>query len=179
MWPYRFGIEEEYFITDVRTGNARRTLSRRFFRACQKDLGDAVTNELLQSQIEVRTPPNTTMAEGREHLRRYRSTLMWRAAGHGAGIIASGTHPLASWKDQKRTPKERYDRVTDDLQMLARRNLLCGLHVHVEAPDPTARVGIMRRMMPFLPPLLALSTSSPFWQGQRTGLLSYPHDGIP
>ncbi len=187
MWPYRIGIEEEFFVIDLRTHNVRRTMSQQFFRACKKELGEAVTHELLQSQIEVRTPPCGSMEEARGHLRFYRSVLARRAAEHGLSIIASGTHPFAVWPEQKHTLKERYGGVMDDLQMLAMRNMLCGMHVHVEVPEPASRVEIMYRLVPFLAPLLALSTSSPFWQGHRTGLLGYrlaaydelPRTGLP
>jgi carboxylate-amine ligase len=84
MTPYRFGIEEEYFVSDMRTRNVRHTMSKRFFRACKKELGDAVMNEMLQSQIEVATAPCRSMDEAREQLRRFRSTLARRAAGHGS-----------------------------------------------------------------------------------------------
>src|ERR1700704_2247504 len=98
MTPYRFGIEEEYFVWNV-----RHTMSKRFFRACKKELRDAVMNEMLQSQIEVATAPCRSMDEAREQLRRFRSTLARRAAGHGLAIVASGTHPLALWHEQKQT----------------------------------------------------------------------------
>lgn len=187
MTPYRFGIEEEYFISDLRSRNVRHTMSKRFFRACKKDLGDAVMNEMLQSQIEVATSPCTSMQEARDQLRRFRGALARRAAGHGLGIVASGTHPLALWHEQKQTPKERYGSLMADLQMVGLRDMLCGMHAHVEVPDPDRRVEIMYRAVPFLPLLLALSTSSPFWQGHRTGLHGYrlaaydelPRTGLP
>nr|ACN58797.1 enzymatic protein of unknown function [uncultured bacterium BLR9] len=187
MWPYRIGIEEEYFVSDLRTGNVRRIMSKAFYNACEKELGEAVTPELLQSQIEVRTPPCGTMQEARDHLSHYRRVLAREAVRHSLAIVASGTHPLAIWHEQQQTEKERYGEVREDLQMLAMRNMVCGMHVHVEVPDPESRVGIMYRLMPFLPPLLALSTSSPFWQGYRTGLLGYrltaydelPRTGLP
>jgi carboxylate-amine ligase len=187
MADYRFGIEEEYFVSDTRTRNVRHTMSKRFFRACKKELGDAVMNEMLQSQIEVATAPCRTMDEARSQLRRFRTTLTRRAAGHGLGIVAAGTHPLALWHEQKQTPKERYGPLMEDLQMVGLRDLLCGMHVHVEVPEPARRVEIMYRALPFLPLLLALSTSSPFWQGHRTGLRGYrlaaydelPRTGLP
>lgn len=187
MTPYRFGIEEEYFVSDMRTRNVRHTMSKRFFRACKRELGDAVMNEMLQSQIEVATAPCRSMDEAREQLRRFRSTLARRAAGHGLAIVASGTHPLALWHEQKQTPKERYGSLMADLQMVGLRDMLCGMHVHVEVPDPARRIEIMYRAIPFLPVLLALSTSSPFWQGHRTGLRGYrlaaydelPRTGLP
>ena len=130
MTPYRFGIEEEYFVSDMRTRNVRHTMSKRFFRACKKELRDAVMNEMLQSQIEGATAPCRSMDEAREQLRRFRSTLARRAAGHGLAIVASGTHPLALWHEQKQTPKERYGSLMADLQMVGLRDMLCGMHVH-------------------------------------------------
>jgi len=173
MGRYRFGIEEEYFVTDMRTRNVRHSMSQRFFRACKKELGDSVMSEMLQSQIEVVTSPCDSMEQAREQLKRFRSVVAKRGNGHGLGIVAAGTHPLALWHEQKQTPKERYNDVISDLQMLAFRDTLCGMHVHVELPDPAKRVEIMYRAIPFLPLLLALSTSSPFWQGHRTGLHGY------
>jgi carboxylate-amine ligase len=182
MASYRFGIEEEYFVTDLRTRNVRHVMSQRFFRACKKELGASVTNEMLQSQIEVATSPCETMTEAREQLLRFRRVLAKHAAGHGLGIVAAGTHPLALWHEQKQTPKARYDEVMHDLQMVGFRDMLCGMHVHVEVPDPARRIEIMYRTFPFLPLLLALSTSSPFWQGHRTGLHGYrlaAYDELP
>jgi carboxylate-amine ligase len=187
MTSYRFGIEEEYFISDLRTKNVRHTMSKRFFRACKKELGDAVMNEMLQSQIEVATSPCESMAEGRDQLRTFRATLARQAACHGLAIVAAGTHPLALWHEQKQTPKERYGSLMADLQMVGLRDMLCGMHVHVEVPEPDRRIEIMYRAVPFLPLLLALSTSSPFWQRHRTGLRGYrlaaydelPRTGLP
>jgi carboxylate-amine ligase len=187
MWPYRVGIEEEYFLTDRRTKNVRRTMSRGFYAACKKELGDAVTRELLQSQIEVRTPPCASMEEARGFLTQYRLVLGRIAERFGLGIVAAGTHPIATWPEQKHTQKERYGEVREDLQMLAMRNMVCGVHVHVELPETERRVEVMYRVIPFLAPLLALSTSSPFWQGYRTGILGYrltaydelPRTGLP
>jgi carboxylate-amine ligase len=182
MGLYRFGIEEEYFVTDMRTRNVRHVMSKRFFRACKKELGDSVTNEMLQSQIEVATSPCENMSQAREQLQKFRSVIAKRATGHGLGIVACGTHPLALWHEQKQTPKARYNEVMADLQMVGFRDMLCGMHVHVEVPDPALRVEIMYRAIPFLPLLLALSTSSPFWQGHRTGLHGYrlaAYDELP
>jgi carboxylate-amine ligase len=187
MTLYRFGIEDEYFVIDLATRNVRRTMSQKFYRACKRELGDDVKSEMLQSQIEVSTPPCTSMAEARAHLRRLRAALSERAARHGLGIVAAGTHPLAAWPEQRQTPKDRYGVVMADLQMLGLRNMLCGLHVHVEVPIPELRVELMYRVIPFLPLLLSLSTSSPFWQAHRTGLLGYrlaaydelPRTGLP
>jgi glutamate---cysteine ligase / carboxylate-amine ligase len=187
MFRYRLGIEEEYFVVDRKTRNVRRAMPRKFFRACKIDLKDRVTTELLQSQIEVSTQPCTTMAEARAQIGLSRSILADHAARYGLAIAATATHPLAVWRDQKQTENVRYDAVMTDIQMLGLRNMLCGMHVHVEIPDPERRVEVMFRSVPFLPLLLALSTSSPFWEGHRTGLLGYrlaaydelPRTGLP
>jgi glutamate---cysteine ligase / carboxylate-amine ligase len=109
------------------------------------------------------------------------------AAQFGFELLASGTHPLAEWREQRATELPRYERLLDDFQIVAQRNLLCGLHVHVSVPDGIDRVHVMNRVMPRLPMLLALSVSSPFWSRKRSGLMSYrqavydewPRTGIP
>jgi carboxylate-amine ligase len=187
MTAYQFGIEEEYFLSDLHSRFVRTRMPKRFFRACKKELGSAVTNEMLQAQIEVATTPCTTMEAAREQLGRFRATLSSHAKGHGLGIVAAATHPLALWHQQERTPKDRYSAIMADLQMVGRRDMLCGMHVHVEVPNPAQRINIMCRAVPLLPILLALSTSSPFWQGHRTGLRGYrlaaydelPRSGLP
>jgi len=187
MFDHRFGIEEEFFVVDVRTRKVRDRMPREFFRACKRHFGDQVTNELLQSQIEVATRPCRTMEEAREELRQFRSALAEQAARHGLGIVAAATHPLAMWREQKPTSKNRYRDVIEDMQMVAFRNMLCGMHVHVEVPDPSRRIEIMYRTLPYLHLFLALSTSSPFWQGHPTGLSGYrlaaneemPRSGLP
>lgn len=187
MSLYRMGIEEEYFVTDLGTRNVRRSMSKQFFRECKEQLGDAVTSEMLQSQIEALTPPCKSLAEARESMSRSRTMIASVAERHGLGIVSAGTHPLAIWPRQKATSTPRYDAVMADLQMIGRRNMLCGMHVHVEILDPDRRVEIMYRAIPYLPVLLALSASSPFWRGQPTGLLGYrlaaydelPRTGLP
>src|SRR3984893_17002634 len=112
-------------------------------------------------------------AEAGAQIRLSKTKLADHAARSGRAIPATATHPLAVWRDQKQTESVRYDAVMTDIQMLGLRNMLCGMHVHVEIPDPERRVEVMFRSVPFLPLLLALSTSSPFWEGHRTGLLGY------
>jgi len=185
--PYRFGIEEEYFVIDLKTKNVRLAMPKKFFRACKRILKDHVTNEMLQSQIEVMTSPCETVVEAREQISYLRNTVAAEAARHNLGIIAASTHPTALWHEQKLTEKVRYNEITKDVQITGLRSLLCGMHVHVEVSDPDRRVELMVRAIPFLPLLLALSTSSPFWQGRRTGLAGYrqaaheemPRSGLP
>ncbi len=170
---YGFGIEEEYFLCDALSRGPRRKSTRAFLDECKARIGEAVHTEMLQSQIEVATPPCTTMGEARAALAGLRQELGALARNYGLVIVASGTHPTAVWAHQRHTDAERYDRLMRDLQMLGTRNMLCGLHVHVAVSCPERRVNLMGRLLPFMPLLLGLSTSSPFWQGRRTGLLGY------
>jgi carboxylate-amine ligase len=185
--PYQVGIEEEYFVVDLRTRNLRTTMPKKFYRTAKALLKERLTTEMLQCQIEVTTPPCESMGEARRDLTKLRSALAETANRYGLGIMAAATHPIALWREQKQTEKERYGKVMSEIQMIGLRDLLCGLHVHVELPDPGRRVEVMYRAIPFLPVLVALSTSSPFWQGHRTGLLGYrlaaydelPRTGLP
>ena len=184
---YTFGIEEEYFLVDAATKSAALGMPQAFFEAARSATDGRVAGELLQSQIEVVSSTHTSMAEARSELRHLRQTLAAIAAEHGLAFLAAGTHPTAAWGDALQTPKERYNAVMHDLQMIGQRNILCGMHVHVELPDPDARVDVMYRMLPYLPLFVALSTSSPFWQSRRTGLMGYrlaaydelPRTGVP
>jgi glutamate---cysteine ligase / carboxylate-amine ligase len=184
---FKFGIEEEYFLVDAETKLVPLDVPAAFFEAAKAATNGRASTEFLQPQIEVMSSPHASMADARTELRELRRTVAAIAADHGLAILAAGTHPTASWRDAQQTAKERYDTVMHDLQMIGQRDLLCGLHVHVELPDPDERVGVMYRMLPYLPLLLALSTSSPFWQARRTGLMGYrlaaydelPRTGVP
>jgi glutamate---cysteine ligase / carboxylate-amine ligase len=184
---FRFGIEEEYFLVDAQTKRVARRMPEKFLMAANKATDGHVTGEFLQSQIEVATSPHFSFANARSQLRGLRQIVASIAAEHGLAILAAGTHPTAIWGDAVQTPKQRYDEVMHDLQMIGQRNMLCGMHVHVELPDPDERVDLMCRMLPYLPLFLALSTSSPFWQSRSTGLMGYrlaaydelPRTGVP
>jgi len=180
-------MEEEYFLVDAESKTVAREMPEDFRKEVEEATGGRVKGEFLQSQIEAATVPHTDMGEAGAELRFLRQTVAAVAARHGLAIIAAGTHPTAFWKRSQQTPKERYDVVMDDLQMIGQRNMLCGLHVHVELPDPDDRVDVMCRMLPYLPLFVALATSSPFWQARRTGLMGYrlaaydelPRTGVP
>ncbi|MBS0535283.1 MAG: carboxylate-amine ligase [Proteobacteria bacterium] len=184
---YTIGLEEEFFVFDAETRRAVRRLDKRFLSALMGRLGDGVSTEMLQSQIEIVTPPCETMSDARAHLVRLRRTLGDAAAARGLGVAAMGTFPLAFWPEMEQTRKKRYGAIMDDLQMIGSRNMMCGMHVHVAVPDLDARVNLMTRLTPYLPLFLALSTSSPFWQGHFTGLVGYrlaaydelPRTGLP
>ena len=153
------------------------------------DCGDAgrIGREFLQAQIEVATEPHSEIGAARHRAQAAAPERGGGRAAHGLTILACGTHPSARWPDAVQSPKDRYTHVMDVLQMIGQRNMLCGMHVHVEFPDPARRVDVMTRMLPYLPLFIALSTSSPFWQGRATGLKGYrlaaydelPRTGLP
>jgi glutamate---cysteine ligase / carboxylate-amine ligase len=183
---YRFGIEEEFFLADAGTrGTPREGVAG--FHAAARALLPAAERELLQSQVEIASPPATDLAEARAALGGLRRGLAEIGRVHGLLVFAAGTHPSAAWDDQRPTDGARYRGILDAVQMVGRRSVVSGMHVHVEVADPAARVGLMNRLTPFLPLLLALSTSSPFWQGRPTGLAAYrlsvfgalPRTGLP
>jgi len=184
---FAFGIEEEYFLVDADTKAVVEDVPKKFFEAASVATKGRSSTEFLQPQIEVISSPQRNMADARTELRYLRRTVAEVAAEHGLAILAAGTHPTASWRNAQQTEKARYDAVMQDLQMIGQRDLLCGLHVHVCLPDPHQRVDVMYRMLPYVPLLLALSTSSPFWQSRRTGLKGYrlaaydelPRTGLP
>ncbi|MCJ2082952.1 carboxylate-amine ligase [Methylobacterium sp. J-090] len=183
---YRFGIEEEYFLADAETrGTPNRSLAA-FHDAAGAALPE-IGRELLESQVEACTPPSDSFDTARETLAHHRTTLARIGREHGVLVFAAGTHPVAAWSRQVATQGERYTGILKDVGLAGRRSLICGIHVHVEVPDPDARVDLMNRLLPFQPVLLALSASSPFWQGQPTGLAAYrlsafgelPRTGLP
>ena len=184
---YTIGTEEEYFLVDAETKTVAAERPEAFFAAAKAALGTQVRGELLQSQIEVTTEPHHDMSTARTELRHLRSTIAKVAADHGLAILAAGTHPTAAWEFSQQSQAERYDVVMHDLQMLGQRNMLCGLHVHVELPAGEDRVDVMCRMLPYLPLFIALATSSPFWRSRPTGLMGYrlaaydelPRTGLP
>ena len=184
---FRFGIEEEYFLVDAETKAIAATVPKVLFATAKSSTLGRGRDEFLQQQLEVATEPHVDMVKARAELRQLRHTVSAIAAQHGLAIIAAGTHPTAAWTGAQQTRSDRYDTVMHDLQMIGRRNMLCGLHIHVELPDADARVDVMTRMLPYLPIFIALATSSPFWQSQRTGLLGYrlaaydelPRTGVP
>jgi glutamate---cysteine ligase / carboxylate-amine ligase len=182
-----YGIEEEFFLVDPNTRNLAVDVPAAFMRNCRVELGERVGEEMLRPQIEIATPVLHSAGDARESLVHLRTKLAEVSSRFGLSLVAAGTHPFCTWENQKHTDKARYARLMDDFQIVGRRNVFCGLHVHVGIPQGFDRVDVMNRLMPWVPMLLALSTSSPFWNGRRTGLLSYrqaayderPRSGIP
>jgi carboxylate-amine ligase len=184
---YPFGIEEEYFLTSQSSGKLATRAPAKLLKAAKQKLGKLVTSELLQSQIEIASPIFRSNDEAAEILPRLRRDLAEVADAYGLALVAAGTHPLGAWREQLVTDKPRYGELMSDFRIIGERNLVCGMHIHVEVPPGIDRVVLMNRLMPWLPLFLAFSASSPFWHGHPTGLLSYrqavydewPRSGIP
>jgi len=185
---FTVGIEEEYLLVDRDSRDVAIDPPREILARCKAVAGEGlVESELLRSQIEVGTRVCATVAEARADLARLRRLISEVAGDYGLAPIAASTHPFAEWHLQRQTHKERYDLLFRDMQSLARRLLICGMHVHIGIEDDELRVELLNRFAGYLPLLLALSTSSPFWQGEDTGLKSwrltvfdnFPRSGLP
>jgi carboxylate-amine ligase len=186
--PHRFtlGVEEEFQIVDPRTWELKSHVAE-FLSPGATVLGDLVKRELHQSIVEVGTPICANAGVLEEEIIRIRRELTSAAESRGLAIAAAGTHPFSHWIDQVISPGERYDTILEELQMLARSLLIFGLHVHVGMPDKQTTIDLMNMVRYFLPHLLALSCSSPFWTGRNTGLKSFrtsvfrrfPRTGVP
>jgi carboxylate-amine ligase len=184
---FTVGIEEEYLLVDADSRDLIHEAPPTMLAACQRALEGQVTPEFLQCQIEVGTRVCGSIAEARNDLAHLRKTVSAVARDHGLAMIAASTHPFATWGAQKRTPKQRYEVIERDLQDVVRRLMISGMHVHVAVEDDDLRIDIMNQVAYILPHLLALSTSSPFWEGHDTGLKSYriavwdemPRTGLP
>jgi len=184
---FTVGIEEEYLLIDPKTRNLIAEAPPTMMSECEALLEGQVTPEFLQCQIEIGTRVCESLNDARDDLSRLRRTVSKVARNHGLEIIAASTHPFAVWGEQKRTEKERYAVIAQDLQEVVRRLMISGMHIHVGIEDEDLRVDLMGQIAYVLPHLLALSTSSPFWQGHQTGLKSYriavwnelPRTGLP
>ncbi|HEY4366369.1 MAG TPA: carboxylate-amine ligase [Steroidobacteraceae bacterium] len=185
-FPYTFGIEEEYFLSQA-NGQLLTRFPDGLLANARAQLGEAVTLEFLQSQIEIASPIFHEIDAARESMSGLRTSLARLVADMGFRLIAASTHPLGAWHEQFVTEKPRYDQMMSDFRIIGERNLVCGMHVHVAIPPQVDRVELMNRAMPWLPLFLALSASSPFWNRRVTGLMSYrqavydewPRSGIP
>jgi carboxylate-amine ligase len=184
--PLTIGIEEEFQIVDS-GGNLKAHIDTLMAAARSTSLVDDVRAEMLQSVVEVGTRICSGVDEARAEIIRLRAGLSGLLNPEGLRIASAGTHPFSHWQDQRVTDMERYKLFEDQMQDLIRELLIFGMHVHVGIADPEARIEVMNEARYFLPHLLALSTSSPFWLNRRTGLKSYrsviwsrfPRSGIP
>jgi carboxylate-amine ligase len=182
---FTLGIEEEFQIVDPVTRELKSHIEEML--AAGAHLGDQIKPELHRSVVEVGTPVCGDIREAREAVKQLRRTLVSLAEGSGARIVAAGTHPISHWKDQEITDRVRYKDIVNEMEDLARANLIFGLHVHVGLPDREMQIQVLNGARAFLPHLLALSVNSPFWCGRRTGVKSvrstifkrFPRTDIP
>src|SRR2546429_1288983 len=169
---FTLGIEEEFQIVDPLTRELRSHVTE-FLDEGKMILGEQIKPEMIQSQIEVGTGICKNIQEARADISNLRGVISSLAEKNGLRIVAASTHPISRWQDQKVFEDERYELLVEELQNVARSLLIFGLHVHVGVADPERRIHIMNAARYFLPHILALSTSSPFWMGTNTGLKSY------
>lgn len=179
---FTIGIEEEYLLVDRETRDLVTEPPDALLERGEAETDGLMTREFLQSQIEVGTTKCASVPEAAAEIRELRTALSTVAAEFGYAIIAASTHPFADWASQRFTPRDRYDKLARDHGVVARRMLICGMHVHVGLDDDDLRVDLMGQATYFLPHILAMSTSSPFWSGEPTGLRCYRlsvFDGMP
>lgn len=185
--PCTFGIEEEYLLVDLATGKVPAMPAPSLARHCREAVGPYCVQEMFRSQIEVASPVFSNLYEAREFFVHARQRLTDVLAAQGMGLYGAASHPNAPWLRHKPAASAHYRQLFDDYRHVARRSLLNGLHVHVGVPADCDRMQLINRLVPWLPLLLVLSTSSPIWLGQATGYMSYrrvicgewPHMGLP
>src|SRR5215470_4513854 len=183
---FTVGVEEEFQIVDPQTWELRSHVSE-LLASSTAAFGDQVRREMHQSIVEVGTKICANVEELAEEIIRNRRDLADAAERVGLRIAAAGTHPFSNWIDQVISPGERYEHIVEEMGRLARSLLIFGMHVHVAMPDRQTTIDLMNGVRYFLPHLLALSTSSPFWMGRNTGLKSFrttvfrrfPRTGVP
>jgi glutamate---cysteine ligase / carboxylate-amine ligase len=181
------GIEEEYQTIDPETRDLRSHIQMEILDKAKLKVAERVKPEMHQAVVEVGTKVCRDIKEAREDMRNLRREMITLAEQNGLLLGAASTHPFADWKVQEIYPDERYRQVVEDMQLVARANLVFGLHVHVGIEDRDTAIHIMNSLRYFLPHILALSTNSPFWMGMETGFKSYrckvferfPRTGIP
>jgi len=184
---FTIGIEEEYLLVDRASRDLVREMPQALFEECERALRGHVAREFLKSQIEVETGVHASVAAAAAELAEARRTVAALAAGHGLAPLAASTHPFARWSAQQPTERARYQAIARDLAGVGRRLVICGMHVHVGVEDDELRIDLMNQARYFLPHLLVLSTSSPFCEGEDTGLKCYrlaayqelPRTGLP
>jgi carboxylate-amine ligase len=184
---FTVGIEEEYLLVDRDTLDLVKDVPEDLMRRLKDELGDRVGQEFMRSQVEIQTHACPDLKAAAADLKNARGTVCELVGDFNMAPIASSTHPFADWGDQMHTDKERYNMLARDMQGVVRRLLISGMHVHVGVHDNDLRIDLINQISYFLPHLLALSTSSPFWRGHDTGLKSYrtaifkslPRTGLP
>jgi glutamate---cysteine ligase / carboxylate-amine ligase len=185
--PLTLGIEEEYLLVDLETRAVASDPPAQLFADLHERTSGRAFPEFLRAQVEVATPVCRSVGEARRQLTELRRAVVEESARHGLAPIAASSHPFSLTSKQQRTDKERYVALLEEMQGAARRLMVCGLHVHVGFDDDDMRLDLLNQLTYFLPHLLAMSCSSPFWEGERTGLMSFrlmifngvPRTGLP
>src|SRR5437667_9661154 len=185
--PYTLGVEEEYMLLDGETFDLVQHIDTVLAAVAGHELEPVINPELMQSVLEIATPVCHTPVEIADQLCRIRAYVIGVARDEGLRVGSAGTHPFSLFERQRITAKDRYRALIDQMQYVARRELIFGMHVHVAVDDPEKAIQVVNGLLPQLAPLLALSASSPFWRGEATGLASsrqmvfsaFPRSGPP
>ena len=185
--PYTLGVEEEYMLLDGETFDLVQHIDTVLAAVAGHELEPVINPELMQSVLEIATPVCHTPAEIADQLCRIRAYVIGVARAEGMRVGSAGTHPFSLFERQRITAKDRYRALVDQMQYVARRELIFGMHIHVAVDDAEKAIQVVNGLLPQLGPLLALSASSPFWRGEPTGLRSsrqmvfaaFPRSGPP
>ena len=185
--PFTLGVEEEYMLLDPESFDLVQHIETVLDAVQGDELADRINAELMQSVLEIATPVCRTAADVMRELTTLRGYVRDVADGQGLRVGSAGTHPFSLFERQRITAKDRYHALIDQLQYVARRELIFGMHIHVAVDDPDKAIQVVNGLLPHLSPLLALSASSPFWRGEPTGLASsrqivfsaFPRSGPP
>jgi glutamate---cysteine ligase / carboxylate-amine ligase len=185
--PYTLGVEEEYMLLDGETFDLVQHIDTVLAAVAGHELEPVINPELMQSVLEIATPVCHTPTEVADQLRRIRAYVIDVAREQGMRVGSAGTHPFSLFERQRITAKDRYRALVDQMQYVARRELIFGMHIHVAVDDAEKAIQVVNGLLPQLGPLLALSASSPFWRGEPTGLRSsrqmvfaaFPRSGPP
>jgi carboxylate-amine ligase len=185
--PYTIGVEEEFMLLDPETWDLVQHIEAVLAKAADGELADRIHSELMQSVVEITTPVCRSVAEAGEELRRLRSHVADVARSEGCRYASAGTHPFSFFERQRITAKDRYRRLVEQMQYIARRELIFGMHIHTAVDDPDKAMAVTNALGPHICEFMALSASSPFWRGEPTGLQSsrqmifssFPRSGVP
>ena len=185
--PYTLGVEEEFMLLDPETWDLVQHIDAVLAKAAEGEFADRVHSELMQSVVEITTPVCRSAAEAGEQLRRLRTHVSEVARSEGCRYASAGTHPFSFFERQRITAKDRYRRLVEQMQYIARRELIFGMHIHTAVDDADKAMAVTNALLPHIAEFLALSASSPFWRGEPTGLhssrqmifSSFPRSGIP
>ena len=185
--PYTLGVEEEYMLLDGETFDLVQHIETVLSAISGHELEPRINAELMQSVLEIATPVCRTAGDAHRELTKLRGYVTGVARERGMRVGSAGTHPFSLFERQRITARDRYRNLVDQLQYIARRELVFGMHVHVAVDDAEKAIQVVNGLLPHLAPLLALSASSPFWRGEPTGLSSsrqmvfaaFPRSGPP